>query len=168
MPKINVYVSDSLAEAMKHYDIPISRVCQLALINEISRKLPLPLLTPAVHTVLHLAAVEAEQLGHKYIGTEHLLLGLLAEENGIAAQELRRLDVADTLRTRLRDVMTSTNYTTPSNQIVDKHGKILGFLTVNAEGETQIVDEQGNLVRLALDSDGNPRVIGANDTNTLS
>jgi acetyltransferase-like isoleucine patch superfamily enzyme len=38
--------------------------------------------------VLHFAAKETEQLGHKYIGTEHLLLGLLREEKCFAAQML--------------------------------------------------------------------------------
>ena len=38
--------------------------------------------------VLNLAAKEAEQLGHRYIGTEHMLLGLLAVEGSLAAQIL--------------------------------------------------------------------------------
>jgi len=42
---------------------------------------------------LSLAQDEARQLGHKYIGTEHLLLGLLREERGVAAKALTRLGV---------------------------------------------------------------------------
>ncbi|MCB1225662.1 MAG: NDP-hexose 4-ketoreductase, partial [Verrucomicrobiales bacterium] len=44
--------------------------------------------TPRVKKVLALAAKEAKALNHSYVGTEHLLLGLLREEKGIAAQVL--------------------------------------------------------------------------------
>jgi hypothetical protein len=44
--------------------------------------------TSRAKKVLELAMSEARELGHKYIGTEHLLLGLLREEKGIAAQVL--------------------------------------------------------------------------------
>ncbi|HVU27568.1 MAG TPA: ATP-dependent Clp protease ATP-binding subunit [Verrucomicrobiae bacterium] len=49
--------------------------------------------TPRVKKVLALAAKEAKALNHTYVGTEHLLLGLLREGDGIAAQVLRDLDV---------------------------------------------------------------------------
>ncbi len=49
--------------------------------------------TPRVKKVLDLARREAKNLNHTYIGTEHLLLGLLREGDGIAAQVLRNLDV---------------------------------------------------------------------------
>ncbi len=46
--------------------------------------------TPAVKTVFELALEEASSyFGHDYIGTEHLLLGLIREEEGIAAQVLQ-------------------------------------------------------------------------------
>jgi len=44
--------------------------------------------TPTAKRVLELAFEEARNLGHHYIGTEHLLLGLLREEDGVAAQVL--------------------------------------------------------------------------------
>src|ERR1700733_514014 len=49
--------------------------------------------TPRVKKVIALAQKEAKNLNHTYIGTEHLLLGLLREGDGIAAQVLRALDV---------------------------------------------------------------------------
>ncbi len=49
--------------------------------------------TPRVKKVLALAAKEAKGLNHTYVGTEHILLGLLREGDGIAAQVLRDLDV---------------------------------------------------------------------------
>jgi ATP-dependent Clp protease ATP-binding subunit ClpC len=47
--------------------------------------------TPRAKKVLELSLREALQLGHNYIGTEHLLLGLLREGEGVAAQVLVRL-----------------------------------------------------------------------------
>src|ERR1700742_3271335 len=49
--------------------------------------------TPRVKKVIALAQKEAKNLNHTYIGTEHLLLGLLREGDGIDAQVLRNLDV---------------------------------------------------------------------------
>jgi ATP-dependent Clp protease ATP-binding subunit ClpA len=47
--------------------------------------------TPRAKKVLELSLREAKQLGHNYIGTEHLLLGLVREGEGVAAQVLIRL-----------------------------------------------------------------------------
>lgn len=53
--------------------------------------------TPRLKKVLELSAREALQLGHTYIGTEHLLLSLLAEGDGIPAQVLAGRGVSDAL-----------------------------------------------------------------------
>jgi ribosomal protein S18 acetylase RimI-like enzyme len=55
--------------------------------------------TPRAKKVLELSLREALQLGHKYIGTEHILLGLIREGEGVAAEVLRRLG-ADRERVR--------------------------------------------------------------------
>ena len=49
--------------------------------------------TPRSKKVLQLALVEAQSLNHTYVGTEHILLGLLREGEGVAAQVLRNLNV---------------------------------------------------------------------------
>jgi ATP-dependent Clp protease ATP-binding subunit ClpC len=49
--------------------------------------------TPRVKKVLSLAAKEAKSLNHTYVGTEHILLGLLREGDGVAARVLKNLDV---------------------------------------------------------------------------
>ena len=49
--------------------------------------------TPRVKKVLNLASKEAKQLQHTYVGTEHILLGLLREGDGVAARVLKNLDV---------------------------------------------------------------------------
>ena len=55
--------------------------------------------TPRVKKVLALAGKEAKALQHSYVGTEHILLGLLREGEGVAAQVLKNLEV-DLDRTR--------------------------------------------------------------------
>jgi len=55
--------------------------------------------TPRVKKVLALAGKEAKALSHSYVGTEHILLGLLREGEGVAARVLKSLDV-DIERTR--------------------------------------------------------------------
>ena len=55
--------------------------------------------TPRSKKVLELALREALQLGHNYIGTEHILLGLVRESEGVAARVLSNLEVdADRVR----------------------------------------------------------------------
>ncbi|MEI6167004.1 MAG: ATP-dependent Clp protease ATP-binding subunit [bacterium] len=55
--------------------------------------------TPRAKKVLQLATAEARALQHTYVGTEHILLGLLREGEGVAAQVLRTLNVdLDTTR----------------------------------------------------------------------
>ena len=49
--------------------------------------------TPRVKKVLALANKEAKALNHTYVGTEHILLGLLREGDGVAARVLKKLDI---------------------------------------------------------------------------
>lgn len=62
--------------------------------------------TPRVKKVLQLAAKEAKQLAHSYVGTEHILLGLLREGDGVAAKVLKTLevDIEQTRREVLREL----------------------------------------------------------------
>jgi ATP-dependent Clp protease ATP-binding subunit ClpC len=55
--------------------------------------------TDRARMVLHLANQEAQRFNHEYIGTEHVLLGLVKEGGGVAAKVLTRFDV-DLRKTR--------------------------------------------------------------------
>src|SRR5437899_326076 len=55
--------------------------------------------TPRAQQVLQLARKEADRFNHNYVGTEHLLLGLLREGEGVAARVLKSLEI-DIERTR--------------------------------------------------------------------
>jgi ATP-dependent Clp protease ATP-binding subunit ClpA len=63
--------------------------------------------TPRVKKVLSLAAKEAKALNHSYVGTEHLLLGLLCEGDGVAARVLQNMGV-DVERVR-REILKELN-----------------------------------------------------------
>ena len=62
--------------------------------------------TPRVKKVLSLAAKEAKALNHTYVGTEHILLGLLREGDGVAAKVLKNLkvDIEQTRQEILREL----------------------------------------------------------------
>jgi len=62
--------------------------------------------TPRAKKVLELALEEASNLGHNYIGTEHILLGLIKEQDGKAAHVLQNLTVKlDTVREEVLDFL---------------------------------------------------------------
>ncbi len=62
--------------------------------------------TPRAKEVLRLALQEAQGLGHRYIGTEHILLGLISEGEGVAAQVLTGLGVSlDGTRERVVQIL---------------------------------------------------------------
>ncbi len=65
--------------------------------------------TPRAKKVLELSLREALQLGHSYIGTEHLLLGLIREGEGVAAQVLTKLG-ADTNKVRQQVIQLLSGY----------------------------------------------------------
>jgi len=76
-------------------------------------------LTPRAKKVIELAVDEARRLGHHYIGTEHLLLGLVREGEGIAAGVLESLGVnLEKVRTQTIQVLSQSN--TPHSE--SKHG----------------------------------------------
>jgi ATP-dependent Clp protease ATP-binding subunit ClpC len=62
--------------------------------------------TDRARRVVVLAQEESRLLGHSYIGTEHLLLGLLAEGDGVAARALESLDVTlEAAREQVREII---------------------------------------------------------------
>jgi len=65
--------------------------------------------TPRAKKVLELSLREALQLGHNYIGTEHILLGLIREDEGVAAQVLKELG-ADLDRVRQTVIQLLSGY----------------------------------------------------------
>src|SRR6201994_444358 len=82
--------------------------------------------TPRVKKVLALAGKEAKSLNHSYVGTEHILLGLLREGDGVAARVLKNLEV-DIERTRnevLREL--DPNYSSAEGEEEEARGESQG------------------------------------------
>src|SRR3989337_120004 len=74
-------------------------------------------LTPRAKRVIELAIDEARRLGHNYIGTEHLLLGLVREGEGIAAGVLESLGVnLDKVRHQVIHVLSQSSSTAPAQE----------------------------------------------------
>src|SRR5438270_2246646 len=82
--------------------------------------------TPRVKKVLALAGKEAKALNHSYVGTEHILLGLLREGEGVAARVLKSLEI-DIERTRneiLKEL--DPNFTPPEGEAEEAAGSASG------------------------------------------
>jgi len=74
-------------------------------------------LTPRAKRVIELAIDEARRLGHNYIGTEHLLLGLVREGEGIAAGVLESLGVnLDKVRHQVIHVLSQSTAVSPAQE----------------------------------------------------
>jgi ATP-dependent Clp protease ATP-binding subunit ClpC len=119
MPKINVYLPDDLAAAVRDARLPVSGVCQAALERavrdvESARNLgttPAPdraapgvfaRFTPRAREAMRLAEAAAVEAQHPYVGTEHVLLGLLEEGGNLATAVLTSMEIElDDLRAEL-------------------------------------------------------------------
>jgi ATP-dependent Clp protease ATP-binding subunit ClpC len=78
--------------------------------------------TPRAKRVLELSLEESRQLGHNYIGTEHLLLGLIREGEGVAARVLENLgvDLSKVKSLIIRSLGENTEVATASNNTRSK------------------------------------------------
>jgi len=104
--------------------------------------------TPRAKRVLELSLEEARQLGHNYIGTEHLLLGLIREGEGVAARVLENLGVdLSKVRTQVIRMLGETAEVAP------------GGGSSSGRTKTPTLDEFGsNLTQMAADGKLDPVV----------
>ncbi len=109
--------------------------------------------TPRAKRVLELSLEEARQLGHNYIGTEHLLLGLIREGEGVAARVLENLGVdLSKVRTQVIRMLGETAEVASG-----------GGGSSKSSLKTATLDEFGtNLTKLASESKLDP-VVGRHD-----
>ncbi|MEU8267023.1 Clp protease N-terminal domain-containing protein [Sphaerisporangium sp. NPDC049002] len=134
MPKINVYLPDELAEAVKEAGVPVSAVCQRALEQAVRRVTAiretvlgdldlddpterLAHFTGRARTVLKLGVEQARADGAPSVGTEHLLGGMLAEGGNLALHVLRAVEIEpeNLSRTLDRRSPTSTSTSVPAS-----------------------------------------------------
>ena len=114
--------------------------------------------TPRAKKVLELSLREALQLGHNYIGTEHILLGLIREGEGVAAQVLVKLG-ADLSRVRQQVIQLLSGYSGSGQG--EKAGATTGQGSEQgAQSGSLVLDQFGrNLTQLAAEKKLDP-VIG--------
>ena len=109
--------------------------------------------TPRAKKVLELSLREALQLGHNYIGTEHILLGLIREGEGVAAQVLVKLG-ADLARVRQQVIQLLSGFSG------SKEAAPTGSGSEGAGQGSVVLDQFGrNLTQMAADGKLDP-VIG--------
>jgi len=112
--------------------------------------------TPRAKKVLELSLREALQLGHNYIGTEHILLGLIREGEGVAAQVLVKLG-ADLSRVRQQVIQLLSGY---AGQKEGQAGQSSGGSGEQQPSGSLVLDQFGrNLTQLAREKKLDP-VIG--------
>ena len=113
--------------------------------------------TPRAKKVLELSLREALQLGHNYIGTEHILLGLIREGEGVAAQVLVKLG-ADLSRVRQQVIQLLSGYAGSKESGGAPHGRRLAPRATPSG--SLVLDQFGrNLTQLAREKKLDP-VIG--------
>src|SRR2546423_14319123 len=113
--------------------------------------------TPRAKKVLELSLREALQLGHNYIGTEHILLGLIREGEGVAAQVLVKLG-ADLSRVRQQVIQLLSGYAGTKESA--GQGATPGAGGENQPSGSLVLDQFGrNLTQLAREKKLDP-VIG--------
>jgi ATP-dependent Clp protease ATP-binding subunit ClpC len=114
-------------------------------------------LSPGTKRVLELAVDEARRMGHHYIGTEHLLLGLVRQNEGVAVDVLKKLGIsAEQIRRQTRRVLQENPVqSTSSRQAVTPQGD-----KKKEKAKTPLVDQLAtDLTALAEESKLDP-VIG--------
>jgi len=118
--------------------------------------------TPRAKKVLELSLREALQLGHNYIGTEHILLGLIREGEGVAAQVLVKLG-ADLSRVRQQVIQLLSGYAGsggPMGAASEKAGATAGGRGTESQSGSLVLDQFGrNLTQAAIEKKLDP-VIG--------
>ena len=115
--------------------------------------------TPRAKKVLELSLREALQLGHNYIGTEHILLGLIREGEGVAAQVLVKLG-ADLSRVRQQVIQLLSGYQGPGAAKSRRAARVRASQGEPAQGGSLVLDQFGrNLTQLAREKKLDP-VIG--------
>jgi ATP-dependent Clp protease ATP-binding subunit ClpA len=125
MPKINIYLPDDLAEAVREANVPVSAVCQRALEQAVRRVTAIreatlsdlehadlsarfPHVTKRALTTIKLGIEQARWAHAPGVGSAHLLVGILAEGAGLALHILRAMEIDPDRVTRELATQTET------------------------------------------------------------
>jgi ATP-dependent Clp protease ATP-binding subunit ClpC len=140
-------VLQKLGISLENIRLEIEKLVQPGPTTQIIGDIPF---TPRAKKTLELAAEEARSLGHNYIGTEHLLLGLIREGEGVASQVLLNLGL---------------DLNTVRNEVMELLGSALpGFGAPAAKSKTPALDAFGrDLTLLAKENKLDPVINRRNE-----
>ncbi len=161
-------VLQKLGVSLENIRIEIEKLVQPGPTTQIIGDIPF---TPRAKKALELAAEEARSLGHNYIGTEHLLLGLIREGEGVASQVLLNLGMdLNTVRNEVMELLGSALPNTTTGQqaktktpALDAFGRDL--TTLAKEGKLDpVIDRKQEIERviqiLSRRTKNNPVLLG--------
>jgi ATP-dependent Clp protease ATP-binding subunit ClpC len=100
--------------------------------------------TPRAKKVLELSLREALQMGHNYIGTEHILLGLLKEGEGVAARVLNSMGITiDIVKEKVKELLSKQSYYSGPEKAASERNqkKVLKMLTQYGRDLTLLAQE---------------------------
>ncbi|MBI4432854.1 MAG: ATP-dependent Clp protease ATP-binding subunit [Candidatus Omnitrophica bacterium] len=154
-------VLQSLGMNLNNIRLEVEKLVQVGPATVVSGDLPF---TPKAKKVMELAMEEARTLGHNYIGTEHLLLGLIREGEGVASQVFMNMGL-DLEKVR-EEVIKLLGSTTPGSQFGPSTPQAPpsgGGPTSTGKTKTPALDAFGrDLTKLAREGKLDP-VIGRED-----
>ncbi len=162
------------AKALQSLNISLEQVQQEveALIGKGQEKPINIAYTPRAKKVIELSMDEARKLGHTYVGTEHILLGLIREGEGVAARVLNNLGISlnksrqQVLQLLGNNDVVSHNHTSPTNQNTPTLDSLARDLTAFAkDGELDpVIGREKEIERviqvLSRRTKNNPVLIG--------
>jgi ATP-dependent Clp protease ATP-binding subunit ClpC len=123
--------------------------------------------TPRAKKVLELSLREALQLGHNYIGTEHILLGLIREGEGVAAQVLVKLG-ADLTRVRQQVIQLLSGYQGKEAEATGAPSGGGGGRESGTPSSSTVLDQFGrNLTQAAMEGKLDPVVGRAKEVERI-
>ncbi len=100
--------------------------------------------TPRAKKVLELSLREALQMGHNYIGTEHILLGLLKEGEGVAARVLNSMGITlDIVKEKVKELLSKQSYYSEPEKVASERSqkKVLKMLVQYGRDLTLLAQE---------------------------
>lgn len=103
--------------------------------------------TPRAKKVLELSLREALQMGHNYIGTEHILLGLLREGEGVAARVLNSMGITlDNVKEKVKELLSKQSYYLEQERALsDKSQKKVLKMLVQYGRDLTLLAQEGKL-----------------------
>ncbi len=125
--------------------------------------------TPRAKKVLEYAVEEAQHMSHSYIGTEHILLGLIREEEGVAARVLENLGLKlETVREEVLSILGEMEQKDSQKEQQAPQSKSHGHTATKTKTKTPILDEFArDMTQMAKEGKLDPVIGRANEIDRL-